>query len=255
MPPSPLTVAIDGLKLTLTAEPLEGAAFAPFGKVVQNPNPGLNVLDASRRFLNLPFGGGFANQGTAVKYQQVSPVTNLYDQAPSRQVGNAAMSMFVCAARELETGLPAKPQDSTFRVTVLERHPFTTQTFVPLTADPAGRYLVIVAPSLPPTAADEGFPVPATTNEQGTPLPGRGLPDVAHLRAFIATIEQAVTYGAGTWHAPMVALGERGSAVTFVVTQFANQVAIEDCQEVFFASSTSGSIAVSIPAGRIVSKL
>ncbi len=255
MPLGAVTVAIDGLELISTAEPLESAAFSPFGKVIQNPNPKLNVLDASRRSLNLPFGGGFANQGTAVKYQQVSPVTNLYDQAPSRQASNAAMSMFVCAARELEPGLPAKPRGNTFRVTVLERHPFTTQTFVPLTAEPVGRYLVIVAPSLPPTATDECFPVPATTNEPGARLPGRGLPDVAHLRAFIATTEQAVTYGTGTWHAPMVALGEKGSAVTFVVMQFANHVAVEDCQEVFFASSTSGSIAVSIPTDRIVSRL
>ena len=44
---------------------------------------------------------------------------------------------------------------------------------------------------------------------------------------------QAVTYGAGTWHAPMVALGEKGTAVDFVVVQFANGVAVEDCQEVF----------------------
>ena len=39
-----------------------------------------------------------------------------------------------------------------------------------------------------------------------------------------------VTYGAGTWHAPMIVVGEED--VDFVVVQFANGVAEEDCQEV-----------------------
>jgi ureidoglycolate lyase len=63
-------------------------------------------------------------------------------------------------------------------------------------------------------------------------LPGRGLPDLSRLRAFIATGEQAVTYGAGTWHAPMIALGEPDTTIDFVVVQFANDSPVEDCQEV-----------------------
>ena len=39
-----------------------------------------------------------------------------------------------------------------------------------------------------------------------------------------------MTYGAGTWHAPMVVIGER--PIDFVVVQFANGVGSEDCQEV-----------------------
>lgn len=46
----------------------------------------------------------------------------------------------------------------------------------------------------------------------------------------MATGNQAVTYGAGTWHAPMVVVGDR--PVDFVVVQFANGVGIEDCQEI-----------------------
>jgi ureidoglycolate lyase len=41
---------------------------------------------------------------------------------------------------------------------------------------------------------------------------------------------QAVTYGAGTWHAPMIVVGDR--SIDFVVVQFANDVGIEDCQEI-----------------------
>ena len=39
-----------------------------------------------------------------------------------------------------------------------------------------------------------------------------------------------MTYGAGTWHAPMIVIGDR--PIDFVVVQFANEVGIEDCQEV-----------------------
>ncbi|KAL2264912.1 hypothetical protein VTJ83DRAFT_7422 [Remersonia thermophila] len=126
-----------------------------------------------------------------------------------------------------------------FPVTVLERHPFTTQTFIPLSKGPAApHYLVIVAPTLPATTANaSAFAVPShlpRLADYPRPLPGAGLPDISRLRAFVAGPGQAVTYGAGTWHAPMVALGERGTAVDFVVMQFANGVGDEDCQEVFF---------------------
>jgi ureidoglycolate lyase len=69
------------------------------------------------------------------------------------------------------------------------------------------------------------------------------MPDLRRLRAFVATATQAVTYGAGTWHAPMVALGDKvTNAMDFVVVQFANGVAVEDCQEVHLErSSESGS--------------
>ncbi|PHH88127.1 hypothetical protein CDD83_7931 [Cordyceps sp. RAO-2017] len=69
------------------------------------------------------------------------------------------------------------------------------------------------------------------------PLPGRGLPDVRRLRAFVATAAQAVTYGAGTWHAPMVVLGRPGTSLDFVVSQFCSGVAAEDCQLVRFVGA------------------
>lgn len=57
-------------------------------------------------------------------------------------------------------------------------------------------------------------------------------PDLNNIKAFIARGGQAVTYGAGTWHAPMVVLGQR--RVDFVVVQFVNGVDEEDCQEAAF---------------------
>ncbi|KAM0412008.1 hypothetical protein ACHAPT_013667, partial [Fusarium lateritium] len=95
-------------------------------------------------------------------------------------------------------------------------------------------YLVIVAPSLPPSPQDEGLPVPS-----GEGLPGRGLPDLKGLHAFIATDKQAVTYAAGTWHAPMVVLGEKETTLDFLVIQFSSGVGIQDCQIVTFEAQDS----------------
>lgn len=64
----------------------------------------------------------------------------------------------------------------------------------------------------------------------------------------MASPGQAVTYGAGTWHAPMVALGPQGTAIDFVVTQFASGVGVEDCQEVEFAGAgEEAGIVVQVP--------
>lgn len=241
------------------AEPLTREAFAPFGDVIENPRPDLHPFAAASAATSstaLPFDGISANQGSAIKYQHVSRQLNLYPQAPSGVPGVSVMNMFVCAARvsippsgssSSSASLPSR-NPTTFTVRVLERHPYTTQTFVPLSdpADPrkSKHYLVIVAPTLPPGPNDrDDFPVPSRSDstQYRRPLPGRGLPDLTRLRAFVATApQQAVTYGAGTWHAPMVTLGEAETSLDFLVVQFANGVSVEDCQEVYLRSPDSG---------------
>lgn len=73
------------------------------------------------------------------------------------------------------------------------------------------------------------------------------------LRAFVATDAQAVTYGAGTWHAPMVALGAPGTTLDFVVSQFMSGVAVEDCQLVDFETRgrEEPSVEVAVPRARL----
>ncbi|KAH6655414.1 ureidoglycolate hydrolase [Truncatella angustata] len=220
----------------LEAVPLTRSSFAPFGDVLTNPSPSdlpHNTSPASIASGALPCGAISANQGTAIQYKQFGTLRNLYDQAPSKSNATPRVTMFVCGAREL-----SGPKKDQFEVKVLERHPFTTQTFTPLTKDGGRtRYLVVVAPTLEASTGDEGLPVPRKERDGKGGLPGSGLPDLGQLRAFVATGEQAVTYGAGTWHAPMVALGDQGTAVDFVVIQFANDTAVEDCQEVMLESS------------------
>ncbi|KAL1989109.1 hypothetical protein VTN96DRAFT_5872 [Rasamsonia emersonii] len=177
-----------------------------------------------------------------------------------------------------------------FDVRILERHPFTTQTFIPIDLSSQRRvvrdsgsysdgdsgsgsssvrgkasfddgsghsdilleeevpeedepvFLVLVAPTL------KGQTAAATVTSSASSSPSgdnndtddrkkrvhiRDPPDLENLRAFIARGGQAVTYAAGTWHAPMVVLGRR--RVDFVVVQFVNGVEEEDCQEAAFA--------------------
>ena len=131
------------------------------------------------------------------------------------------MSMFSCFPRKKLNG-------NKFQIEILERHPFTTQTFCPfgLRAESTETYyLVIVAPSLTAPHFEESAAEIMRTVDRP--------PDLKRLRAFVAHGGHAVTYGPGTWHAPMVVLGE--GRVDFVVTQFVNGVPDDDCQEVRIA--------------------
>jgi ureidoglycolate lyase len=237
-----IRVEIPFHQLVVESEPLSQASFFTFGTVIENPAP---LVVPSSELTQLPPNTVQANQGSALKVLDVTHMTDLYDVAPSHVQAKAVMNMFICAPRCLLR--PSPNSGDYFPVKILERHPYTTQTFIPLGISPAearqARYLVIVAPSLPPSTADNHLPVPTSIANRN--LPGRGLPDLKNLKAFIANGSQAVTYGAGTWHAPMVVIGTR--PIEFVVVQFANGVGIEDCQEVELGEKEGGGIFVSVP--------
>jgi ureidoglycolate lyase len=196
-------------------EPLTYDGFKPFGTVVQNP-----VLSGSS------IQAVDANQGTARKYGDISPISNFYHLASSQQQSRPAMSMFVCSPRQLQK----RGSEWLLNVKLVERHPFTTQTFVPIGVECDSRetqYLVVVAPTLSTQSQILG----GGQTCHGDQIPkGPGNPDLVNIRVFLARGNQAVTYGAGTWHAPMIVIGKR--AIEFVVTQFVNGVANDDCQEV-----------------------
>lgn len=266
----PLQISIGHLSLTVPAKPLSHSSYAPYGDVIQNPRSNLLPPASTQTLSSLPYDAVSANQGSAIKYQHVSSPRNLYSEAPSRIPSRPAMNMFVCrarpliAAQELKTRRDGEAsasssrspspgedegslaeidttflrnqnqslQSSYFPVTILERHPFTTQTFIPMASHT--RYLVIVAPSVP-SPSYPALPTPLRAPD----IPGPGLPDLSRLEAFIATGDQAVTYGAGTWHAPMAVLGAEDEKVDFVVVQFQNGVSNEDVQEVVLQSEDS----------------
>ena len=239
----------NGARRQLETEPLSEEAFSTFGTVIANPAPSLTP---SKNLTTVPPNAVQANQGSALKYLDVTVMKDFYGISPSTQASKAVMNMFVCAPREL-ISTPDPTIEGLFPIQILERHPFTTQTFIPLGVSPQeahrARYLVVVAPSLPPSPNDEDLPVPSQAPEvQPTGrLPGRGLPDLNRIRAFMANGSQAVTYGAGTWHAPMVVVGEK--PIDFVVVQFANGVGNEDCQEVDWKNDEDDrGLSVAVPA-------
>lgn len=62
----------------------------------------------------------------------------------------------------------------------MERHPFSSQSFVPLDV---GRYLAVVAPHHPD-----------------------GGPNIEHMQAFIVPGDTGITYGPDVWHHPLTVL-------------------------------------------------
>jgi ureidoglycolate lyase len=131
----------------LVAAPLAAEAFLPFGRVVE-PDPGLGREVNAGTALRFDLAGHFAHRTASAL-----PILAVYRCRPQR--------------------LPAQ-------VTLLERHPLSSQTFVPIAAT---RWLVIVAPAV----GDSG-PAPAGA------------------RAFLARGGQGVSYAPGTWHSPLIAL-------------------------------------------------
>ncbi|KAJ5579607.1 Ureidoglycolate hydrolase [Penicillium hispanicum] len=222
--------------VSLVPEPLTPANFAPFGTAICSPLPrDLNVApQPSTRPSHDPT-PVLANQNSALKYSPISPLLDHYTTASSRKPASARMTMFCCFPRKLRTvSHGPQPEREVFDVRILERHPFTNQTFIPidLSSHPTvgdGEeepvFLVVVAP----TRQGE---VATTTNDAGQTVTIRDPPDLQKAKAFIARGGQAVTYGVGTWHAPMVVLGRR--RVDFVVVQHINGVDDEDCQEAAF---------------------
>ncbi|CAI7636364.1 unnamed protein product [Penicillium glandicola] len=210
--------------VTLTPEPLTPEKFVQFGTAVVSPLP--RQLNIAPQPSSLPPHDPtpvLANQNSALKYSPISPLLDRYTNAcPSGQPSEARMTMFCCFPRALRT-ISTGPQLSdreVFDVRILERHPFTNQTFIPVDLSAHSKvgdgeeeplFLVVVAPTLKGETA-------TAKNEAGETITIRDPPDLNNIKAFVARGGQAITYGVGTWHAPM----------------FVNGVGDEDCQEAAF---------------------
>lgn len=185
----------------IEAVPLTPENFKVYGGVISADHQIKNVQSSA------------ANYGTAQKIHKVAPVVNNYAQCPSKKTPKANWNIFRCTApKHLIT---TTGSSKTYKSTVLERHPFTTQTFIPMGQDLSKKsYLVIVA----------------KTDESSA----ERLPDSSQVKAFICKGNQSITYGAGTWHAPMVVIDEDVPHIDFAVFIHENGVPDEDCQECYF---------------------
>ena len=123
----------------------------------------------------------FAPFGTLVEYSATETRRKLVDELQNMRAEARANLDFATVAAQT---LP-------ITATVMERHVFSSQSFVPVDV---ARYLVVVAPDAP-----------------------AGGPDMARARVFAASGRQSVTYGAGVWHHPLTPLDRDGlfAIVTF----------------------------------------
>jgi ureidoglycolate lyase len=131
---------------TLSILPLTAAAFAPFGQVIE-PDP------ATMRLIN---------SGTTERYHALGR---------AEAFGEGAEVIF-----NLFRG---QPRAFPYKIDMMERHPYGSQSFHPLNCRP---WLVVVA-------GDEG-----------------GRPGRPHV--FLARGDQGINYRANTWHHPLMSLGE-----------------------------------------------
>lgn len=131
---------------TLPITPLTQAAFAPFGQVIECDPATMRLI----------------NSGTTERYHALGRVEALGTDA------QVVINIF-----------RGQPRAFPYRVDMMERHPYGSQSFQPLGGRP---WLVVVA-------GDEG-------GRPGEP------------RVFLARGDQGVNYRANTWHHPLMALRE-----------------------------------------------
>ena len=235
--------------LTIYPETLTSASFAPFGTVITSPLP------PTRNTLPYPppQSSQVANQGTALKYPDISPLDSGYRLSPSGAPAKPHITLFASFPQQLR---PSSRDQAAgiLDVRLLERHPYTTQTFVPLASHTSqggykNRYIVIVAPTLRSPEPGVGLTPYFPQLVSGT---AGGLPDLKNIKAFVAEEGTAVTYGIGVWHAPMVVVGD--GRIDFVVTQWMSGREGEDCQEVDLGARNGEGIEVMISSAGLPKK-
>jgi ureidoglycolate lyase len=161
------------MRPSLVPVPIDPERYAAYGAVVA-----ARAMASARS----------ANHGTALAWDALATLVNLRGDS-----ARATASLFRCRAFT----------ESALEVRLLERHPGSTQMFVPMRAS---RFLVVVAL-------------------------GGDAPDLSTLAAFVVEGPQAITYAPGVWHHPMVALD---AETDFVNLLFSDGTA-GDCDERAFA--------------------
>lgn len=132
--------------MNIRIEALTRVAFTPFGDVI-------DCEGAAKHYT--------INEGYAERYHDLAKIDVAVED------GRPLLNIF-----------RAKPRTLPLRVTMMERHPLSSQAFVPLSPRP---FLVLVArPGTAPAAAD--------------------------LRCFRTQGSQGVNYARGTWHHPLIAV-------------------------------------------------
>ncbi|KIJ67988.1 hypothetical protein HYDPIDRAFT_83734 [Hydnomerulius pinastri MD-312] len=188
--PTVKKVASSATEKIVPVLPLTPEAFAPYGQVIQAYG---DHAAAPRGTKITP-----ANGGTASKFHKLALPHSSYPK--EIEGATEGLSVYRCT--------PVTVVDGKVGLTVLERHPYTNQAFIPMggggfpgdeaISDPGNMYLVVVALN----GSDDK-------------------PDLLTLRAFIASAAQGIMYNTAVWHQPMTVLG-KPMDFTCVETQIGN---------------------------------
>lgn len=158
----------------IQAVPLSVRAYAQYGGVIST-----DVVN--ERTVSV-------NGGTARRTPEVVPTENLYSKAESKIPGRTVLNVSLANPREITTWKEAdgdaEDGKMVLKINVLERHRYSTQSFIPMGA--GVKYLVVVTD-------------------------GGDKPNLDGIKAFVATDKQGVCYGTAVWHAPMSIVGDKVS--------------------------------------------
>lgn len=145
------------MKKKLPVQELTQTAFAPFGDVIEK----YTTHNKEHCFE--------INNGYATRHHHLATA---HTTAPKTgdDAGQVGINIF-----------SAKPRTIPFELSVMERHPWGTQCFMPLNQEP---YLVVVAKA------------------------GHAPKTMDNLVCFYAQAHQGVQYGVGVWHHPLLALNK-----------------------------------------------
>lgn len=117
-------------------------------------------------------------------------VIDIPDVAGRTYYEDALGNLRPTARASLSVSLKPETSERPLKVEMLERHEFSSQTFMPLDV---GRWLVVVAPHAK-----------------------SGGPDLAGVRAFLVNGKQGITYRPNTWHHGLTVLDRPGRFAVFM---------------------------------------
>jgi ureidoglycolate lyase len=138
--------------IKLTPEKLTAEKFSPFGEVLSIEN---------KEFITI-------NDGYANKYPDLAKIDT------QEENGETSVHIFV-----------AKKRPFPLQITMLEKHPFFSQTFIPKGDTP---FVVVVSP-------------PAEK------------PIIENIRVFISNGDQGISYSRGVWHFPLISINDNSQFI------------------------------------------
>ncbi|WAQ87030.1 hypothetical protein PtA15_7A759 [Puccinia triticina] len=199
--------------------PLTRAAFEPYGAVIEAHLDGRASSNELRSKV--------VNFGTALKSDHVARLETSGDETRAA-AATPNLCLFSCQPWEPDVVAPGGQE---WRLKGLERHQFSSQTFIPMathtrTADqveqdkflsqPEGKYLIVVASDskmtvllfflclLPICSYAQSWVLWCVLKTQDD-----GKPNLDSLRAFLGTKSQGISYFKNIWHAPLIAISNR----------------------------------------------